>query len=739
MKKKVLFVSINMMIKFLLLLLLALPMLWASPPTTGPGEQIFYPYRVSVKPKIDGVLEEKAWQQPPLEKDFITYNPLYGERLPHKTRVWMAYDSNNLYFAFKCYDPDPQKIKTSITRRDDMYRDDWIGLSLDAQANKQSSYHFFVNPNGIQGDALNSSVTGEDTSPDFVWKSGGKIVEDGYQVEICIPLRSISFRIGKEVKMGILFWRNVNRLGISAAWPEIKPGQWVFNSHALVIYKGLKNPLKLELLPSITYSNNRERISQQEFIIDGFTDLSIGLKYGITSSITADITVNPDFSQVESDAFQVEVNQRYPLFYNEKRPFFMEGAGIFNFFTVPFGFISNAVHTRQIVNPLWGAKLTGTLGKTSFGILSAGDEWPGQAWEGEINPDEGKSAFFGIARAKYSLGKDNYIGALYSGREFAGEYNRVVGADIGYRLSKSQRVNTSYLYSMSGDNDQNDNSNSSDFNLLYSYTTRKLQFQGAFEHIGKEFRMDSAHLRRIGINQAYTWLRYNIHPNPKKIKWLKQITPEVLFTYLYDLYTKMEDTYLNLALNFDFIKQGYLALNFLGIKESWENQTFNLKQYEVAGSVQLFKWLRFGGYINWGEGIYYVASPSYRGKKLEGSFFVVLQPNKKINQHFSIFHADLSKNKEELYDVNILYSRTTYQFNKYFFLRAVVQYNSYQKRMLTDFLASFTLIPGTVLHVGYGGLYENRKWQDDQWLYRQGDLVNIRRSFFFKASYLWRF
>ncbi|TKJ33480.1 hypothetical protein CEE39_03870 [bacterium (candidate division B38) B3_B38] len=410
------------------------------------SDKILMPVRVSVPPKIDGSLDDEVWQSPPLAKEFISYFPLYGEVLAQKTVVWLAYDSKNLYFAFKCYDTEPDKIKTSITKRDNMFSDDWVGLSLDSMGNKQSAYDLCVNSNGIQGDNMRSAVGGEDVSPDFVWYSAGELTDEGYQAEISIPLKSIRFKSGQEVKMGILFWRRISRLGISGSWADIKPGYGLFNMQASVIYRDLKSPLNLELLPSFTYGRNDTRENPDSWgKTETFNDIGMGIKYGITSSVTADLTLNPDFSQVESDAFQVEVNRRYPIFYTEKRPFFMEGVDILYFALIPHGNMFTAVHTRRIVDPNWGAKLTGTLGKTSFGILAAGDQWPGLAWDGEVNPFEGKTAHFTIARGKYSLGGENYIGGLYSGREFAGGYNRVVGGDVMYRFLKNHHTSISLM------------------------------------------------------------------------------------------------------------------------------------------------------------------------------------------------------------------------------------------------------------------------------------------------------
>ena len=188
----------------------------------------------------------------------------------------------------------------------------------------------------------------------------------------------------------------------------------------------------LEAIPNVTYSLNQNRANPQDWgSAASKVNAGLTVKYGITSSVTLDGTVRPDFSQVESDAFQVVVNQRYPIFYSEKRPFFMEGMGAFDLAgSGGDGNMRTAVHTRRIIDPVYGLKLTGTMGKLAFATLSASDQAPGNVDAGDPHFKERKS--FNIARALYSLGKGSYAGALFTDTEFAGGHNRVMAGDVSF-------------------------------------------------------------------------------------------------------------------------------------------------------------------------------------------------------------------------------------------------------------------------------------------------------------------
>src|SRR5437867_2854374 len=243
--------------------------------------------RTTEPPKIDGILNDDVWKQEPLPLgDWIAYNPLRGGRTELRTEVRVAYDDRYIYFAFHCFDTEPDKIRTTISRRDTAFSDDWVAMSLDSAGTGQTAYHLFVNPSGVRMDALNTSASGEQFEADLLWESAGKVTADGYVVEIRLPLQTIRFSGGAQVRMGILFFRKISRTGVSYSWPEMAPGEWVFDNPAHLVFNNLKQPHLLEILPSITYGVSQTRAAPDRWnSAVNKVDVGVSAKYGITSSI----------------------------------------------------------------------------------------------------------------------------------------------------------------------------------------------------------------------------------------------------------------------------------------------------------------------------------------------------------------------------------------------------------------------------------------------------------------------
>jgi len=693
--------------------------------------------RAEQPPKIDGVLDDEVWQRDPLPlADWLSYNPLRGDPLPVdlRTEVRVAYDDRNLYVSFHCFDSEHDKIRTTIARRDTAFNDDWVALSLDSASTGQTAYHLFVNPSGSQMDALNTTASGEQFDADFVWFAAGRLTGDGYAVEIQIPLQTLRFSSGDNVKMGILFFRKISRIGVSYSSPSLPPGQWVFDRHARLTFDHLTQPRLVEALPSLTYGVNQNRARADRWDpVMGKADVGLNGKFGITSNVILDGTINPDFSQVESDAFQVDVNQRFPVFYSEKRPFFMEGMGLFN--VAGSGGDSNmrtAVHTRRIVDPQWGSKVIGTLGKTTFGVLNALDE---------SSPDG--NTLFTIARATYALRRADYVGAIATDTERNGRHNRVAGGDVVFKPSTTQLFNGTVL-STHTDGPDIDAASGTGGQASYSYETRRVTFVNQFEHYDRGFQMDTAFYNRTGFTSFWTFGDVSFYPKGGSGYWLQRVHPYVFAKRGHDDVQAGSEAFLLEGVRLHTSRQGYFELSRSTGHETWVGQRFTVgRDINVAGTIQIVRWLSIGSAFGIGPATYYDPVNPFQGHSYGGYLSVTYQPNLHvtvdINASYDRF--DRESTRERIYSVNIVNAKTTYQFSKHFLIRLQEQYESTTYRLLTDALASYEFVPGTVFHAGYGSLYERNATATGVLVENGlGDkYLLVNRGLFFKASYVHRF
>jgi hypothetical protein len=702
--------------------------------------------RLSTPPVIDGALDDEAWAGAPLPTDrWLSYNPLHGESIPQQTAVWVGYDSDALYFAFRCDDPDPSGIKTSITRRDNIWSDDWVGLSLDALGTGQVSYHLMVNPSGIQLDMINTPSGFEDTSPDYVWQSAGRVTPTGYAVEIRLPLQSIRFKGGAAVQMGILFWRRVSRTGVSVAWPALEPGKWVFQKHSKLTFSDIKARPTREVIPSATFSRAEERATPSEWgEADNQGDLGVSGKWGLSSTITLDATINPDFSQVESDAFQVEVNQRFPIFFSEKRPFFMEGAGIFNLAGNAQGDASMlyAVHTRRIVDPIFGAKLTGSLGRVAFGSLTAIDQAPGRTPDAD-DPLSGKEKLFQIARAQMSLNPGSYAGVMTTITELAGRTNVTGGADVNYHKGNSTLTAFVIGSDTSGGRGDigNDNGRGVGLQATYGFRTRRIGVQSQVEHYGRGFVMDTAFMNRVGISSGWGYFDYSFYPDKDRHSWIRKIVP---FTFLQrgtDRIQDGDDYVAVTGVRINLTRQGFFRADRVLTQEAWRSGEYSGDQWRISGNMQLFRWLRPSFSLGRGHSLFYDEADPFVGASRSAQLGAVVQIGGRFSEDIEYTHNtfDRPSSSARVYTVDVVNTRTTYQFTKELAVRSILRFDSQQRRILTDFLGSYDLRPGTVVYVGYGSLFQKRAFRNEAWIDGEGDYLTTRQGLFLKASYLYRF
>jgi hypothetical protein len=710
--------------------------------------------RTTTPPKMDGILDDEVWKRAPMPTgEWVSYNPVRGDKMSNdlRTEVRIAYDDRNIYFAFHCFDHDPSQIRSNVNKRDNGFADDWVAISLDSAGTGQAAYHLFSNPSASQMDAINTSASGEQFDADVVWFSAARTTSDGYVVEVQIPLQSLRFSGGDQVRMGLVFFRKISRMGVSYAFPEMLPGQWVFDRPAHLLFNNLKPRRLVELLPSVTYGVTQERLDIDKWDrADGDPNVGISGKLGITSNITLDGTINPDFSQVESDAFQVQVNQRFPVFFSEKRPFFMEGMGLFNIAgTGGDGNMRTAVHTRRIIDPIWGSKVTGTAGRVTFGVLNALDEHPqdrGQRGDAVLDFNQLTT----IGRATYALRRSDYIGAIFTDTEHAGRRNFVIGGDVSVRPSATQNVSATFLSSQTSyDRDPEKlaagtsltvpDTSGKAVQVSYNYETRRYNFGTQFEHYDRDFQMDTAFYNRTGFTGAWSFGEVNFYP---KSNWLQRVHPFYFARVGEDEIQDGHEKLLNTGIRFNFTRQGFINLAVSRGEEAWQGEQYTVgRNLNFFAQMQAFRWLEFNGGINQGPAIYYDDVDPFQGEEFVPWFGVTLQPNQHLTQSLDYNHVDFDRadTGADVFSLHIVNARTTYQFDKHFLLRFLAQYDSSAERVLTDFLASYEFVPGTVFHAGYGSLYEKRPQGVDPFMAAPTKYQAVNRGLFFKASYLRRF
>jgi hypothetical protein len=699
----------------------------------APERVLLKPLKTDKPPVIDARLDDPVWAAAPSVTDFETFIPEFGKKQPEKTIASFAYDRENLYFAFRCFDDQPDKIKAAVSRRDDVFSDDFVCINLDSFNDQQSLYAFYVNPLGIQGDSRYASNK-EDFSVDMVWWSAGRIDEQGYTVEIAIPLKSIRFAQGERTEMSIFFERTINRRQEHGSYPALDPkrGYAFLTQMAPMEFFGLKRYILLEVLPAFTYGRGYVHDAGALGKSQDSGELSLTGKLGLTPSLILDATINPDFSQVEADAGQVDANLRYGLFYAEKRPFFLEGSEAFNVGAVLTGPLQAVVHTRTIVDPKAGFKLSGKIGRNdTIASIFAIDGSPASNADEAAAPD----ARFSILRYRRTTSQDGYLGLFFTERSQGGRINRVAGPDGQIRLSRASMLSFHALGSFTRPEEGAAWAKGRAVSLEYAYDSSKLGLDASFHDMSSGFETDTGYLTRTGLTGFVT----NVMPRfYTKSPWFRRISPVVSLIALRDHDSGLTET--QAGLGFTLVLKGNSTLTGIWVQgnEIFLGRRFDTSGFTLSGRSQLTKKIRLQANIRTGQAIRYVADP-FQGYGTRATLTGTYQPTENLNLTLAWSYSDLFKEatREKVYDYNIYRARLTYQVNKYLFFRAILESNTFHKTLLTDFLASFTYIPGTVIHLGYGSFYERLEWMEGE--YRPAErFLETKRGFFFKASYLWR-
>ncbi len=698
------------------------------------------PLRTDAPPVIDGVLDDPLWREAPYVTGFTTWRPDFGRLMANQTVAYYAYDEANLYFAFRCYDSEPDRIKTSIAARDRIRADDWVAINLDSFGDEQSLYGFYINALGIQSDTRYAAGR-EDLGFDTVWFSAGVIDEEGYTVEVRIPLKSIRFVSSDPVEMGVIFERNVPRLSEMGTYPALDPakgGNFITEMNPIV-FESVNHYTLLEILPGVTHSQRNELVEDDLVNVGKENDLSLTIKYGITSDLILGGTINPDFSQIEADAGQIDINLRSPLFFPETRPFFQEGLENFNFAgSTQFDPLRAVVHTRNIVAPIFGGKITGKIGeKNTIAAIVARDEAP-------IGPTVGDHADFAIFRYKRTLTGDSYVGGFYTDRERQDGYNRLAGIDGRFRLNESSTLGYHAFFSRTlwseeieeaqepGDTSPQDGHAVS---VEYASTTRDMTWEFLALDISEDFRTETGYVNRVGVSTFRAYAAPKFYPSESVIL---RIDPDFVSEQTRDSFSGLWETYSSATLRLSMPRSSSFSAGANYSTEVFLGRKFDTSGFSLSGASQATRQLFFQLSAGHRKAILYSEDPLQgTSQSLNGA--LRYQATDKILASLTYSYSNFTRESDgaRIYDYAITRGRLTYQLNRYLFFRGIVEYNHFYDQVTTDFLASFTYIPGTVVHLGYGSLYERVAWH--QGAYVPADRFReAGRGIFFKASYLWR-
>jgi hypothetical protein len=738
----------------------------SAAPETGKFGTIAIP-RIDIAPKLEDFVEMKP--SPAFEGKLASVSgliqrvPTDGAPSTQRTDVYLGYDSKNLYAIFVAFDTEPSKIRARLSRREDIFDDDSVEIMLDTFHDHRRAYSFLVNPMGVQADALWTEDVGFDFSFDTIWESQAKLTERGYLVWMAIPFRSLRFASNDPQTWGIILNRGLPRSNEDTFWPPYSSRiQGRLNQEGAATGLSSISPGRnLQFIPYGIFRSFREldlRDPNRPVFDQRHAYGRVGLdaKSVLKDKFVLDATINPDFSQVESDEPQVTVNQRFEVLFPEKRPFFLENS---NYFNTPI----NLVFTRRIVDPKYGLRLTGKDGPWAVGLLMADDASAGETIP-RSDPNASKHAYFGIGRVSYDLGRQSNVGAIFTDREFAGSYNRVGGIDGRLTLNTnwvttfqgvvSSTLNTDGTYQAGPAAEVTAQRQGLHFTYNFDYSDRS---NGFVTEPGFDPQPD---IHNIVQHFQYTFRR----EGSTLISWAP----------IFDTYETFDHggNHLNSgfspAMQVELKGQTYITLLYAKEMELLRPKDFAVlpanNRYvrhttEVTVNTNYYRAVSLKMDVRWGTRINYDAPtgqiPFLAGRTSVNTTLTV-RPSRKlrVDNTYILFRLHDRMSGVGSMNNHIIRSKLNYQFTRALSFRFIGQYNSLltnptftslqtAKDFNADFLVTYLLRPSTAIYVGYNTNRENLlnplAADIDGNLLRGPRYINDGRNFFVKASYLLRF
>jgi hypothetical protein len=749
-----------------LLLLLQAPSPGSGAVVHGKGSPTAEIPRLEREVQIDGKLEEPVWGDATRLTGFWQYQPVDGRPAEEETEVRVWYGPEAIYFGIIAYDRHPAAIRATVADRDNIDNDDYVVLDLDTFHDRRRAFFFAVNPLGVQSDGVRSEGAGQvsslipgstDVNPDFTWQSRGRITDRGYEVEIRIPFRSLRYPGSGPQEWGFNVTRVVQRTGYTDTWTDVRRANASFlgQEGAIGGLRDMRHGVTIEAQPFVTATADglRDGASGNFTREDVNPDAGLNLRLGF-SNYALDATANPDFSQVESDEGQVTVNERFALFFPEKRPFFLEGIEL-------FGSPQTLVYTRRIVDPKAGAKVTGKFGQLGVAHLTAVDETAaGDAW-------------FNITRLRRDLGRNSIAGVTFTNRDQAGAHNRVLAGDFRYVWSLYY---AQFQYGRSWTSDATGRRGAPIWQAEYDRTGRSWGFNYLLSGQGEGLDAQAGFVNRLrsGVVTGHAFNRFTLYGSRGAL--LENLTvflgPER--TWLYDHFGFKPGLEGREQADATFQLRGGWELNAHGERNFVNFQDSSFAGYTIGstagpayqptddfsgftGTVKVTTptWQQLGANMSYGRGRAAIFEEGTTGTGWQLVGALALRPSStiRVTATGTLFRL-LRLDGSEFARSTIPRLKLEYQPNRALFFRAIGEYRSERRAALQDpatgaplfvggaaqpriefnglrldLLASFEPTPGTVAFLGYGSSLESDE------TFNWSRLRRVNDGFFVKLAY----
>ncbi len=724
--------------------------------------------KVKAEITVDGELTEDFWQQ--ATKVDLTYETRPGENITAKikTSAYIAENGSSLLIALIAEDPSPEKIQASLKDRDTVWADDLLGFKVDTFNDERKAYNFFVNPLGIQMDSIEDDVAGnEDSSWNAIWYSEGKITESGYQVEIEIPFEILRFPNQSDIKTwGIDFVRMYPRdYGYRFAFNKVKRDQScrVCQIGKVTGFKDIESGQNLEVTPYVSAqrSDTRSPPTETQWQNGDFEfDTGVDVRWGVTDNSVLNATINPDFSQVEADSVQLNVNQTFALFFQERRPFFLEGS---DYFKTSF---LNFLHTRNIADPDWGLKYTGKSGKHSYGVLAATDNStayliPGAQASG-IQDDASLESEAFAGRYSYDMGDKSQVGAMLTHRSTDDYENTAASIDGKYYFTDEDVLRYQAVYSKTDDPSTPNPDTNEDYDkgygyaIAYNHNGRNWNWRASRFDFNEDFRADLGFINQNGFSRDVIGGGYTWHGEDgdtfNRIHWggdvdqTKDYTGQVL------------EEEAEFWVNINGPYQSFIGFGS-GVRDVWySNETtridstmpdcprdsggceFDQTFYWFSANFRPITSLQLGMNYNGGDAVDFVTGIKAADRRNYSAF-----ANWQATRHFYISGdygiSKIWRNEGDIFRSNTINLNSTYQFDKEQYLRLTIRYSdidfnqslqdlstrSDAKSIGRQLLYAYKVNPRTVFFLGYS----DNGFEDDT----VNSFEKTGRSVFSKFSY----